>query len=338
MRLYPVFIPHAGCPHRCVFCSQWQPGGGVGQPSIVEVSVALEKMLPCRGDGEVAFYGGSFTLLPVGLQRGYLEAVAPFIRNGRVAGIRVSTRPDAVPPGTAEELAALGVTTVELGCQSFSPEVLRLSGRGHDERVASDAFSLLRQAGLAVGLQMMPGLPGSDRIEAMTSLAVALALAPDFLRIYPTVVLRDTGLAQWYREGRYSPLSLAEAVDWCAEMLWRCRRAGVPVIRLGLQATPELDGGEDWLAGPYHSAFGQLVRSRLWLRGLTRVLTLTGARQAAVHPSELADAIGHRRGNLQNLHLNFGDFKLVPHPGVAKWQIVLDGQEFSLMNLATYEG
>lgn len=338
MRLYPIFIPHAGCPHRCVFCSQRQLGGGVELPSVADVSTTLGEMLPRQGDGEVAFYGGTFTLLPSVLQQGYLASVAPFISSGRVAGVRVSTRPDALPPGAAEDLAARGVTTVELGCQSFSPMVLRLAGRGHDERVAVDAVGRLRQAGLVVGLQLMPGLPGGDRTEAMNSLAVALALAPDFLRIYPAVVLRHTVLAQWYHAGRYAPLSLDEAVDWCAEMLWRCWQVDMPVIRLGLQSTPELDAGDSWLAGPYHPAFGQLVRSRLWLRALMRAVTLTGARQATVHPAELADAIGHRRENLHAMQQQFGEFKLAPQSALEKGQLFLNGQKFSLMNLSTYEG
>jgi len=314
MRLYPFFIPHAGCPHRCVFCSQRQSGGGAEQPSVADVSAALAKMLPSRGDGEVAFYGGS------------------------VAGVRISTRPDAVPPGMAEGLAAQGVTTVELGCQSFSPLVLRLAGRGHDERVAADAVGRLRKAGLAVGLQLMPGLPGGDRAEAMSSLTMALALGPDFLRIYPAVVLRHTELAQRYRTGRYTPLSLNEAVDWCAEMLWRCWQVDMPVIRLGLQATPELDAGDDWLAGPYHPAFGQLVRSRLWLQTLMGAATLTGARKATVHPADLGDAIGHRRENLRTMQQNFGEFSLAPHSGLEKGHVVLDGQKFSLTNFLTYKG
>jgi histone acetyltransferase (RNA polymerase elongator complex component) len=338
VRLYPFYIPHAGCPHRCVFCAQRQPGGGVEQPSSSEVSEVLEAMLPCCGDGEVAFYGGTFTLLPARQQRGYLETVAPFIRSGRVAGIRVSTRPDAMPAGAAEGLAACGVTTVELGCQSFSADVLRLSGRGHDERAAASAVDRLRCAGLAVGLQLMPGLPGGDRAEAMASLATALALAPDFLRIYPTVVLPDTALANAYLDGRYCPVSLEAAVDWCAEMLWRGRRTGVPAIRLGLQATPELDQGEGWLAGPYHPAFGQLVRSRLWLRALRRGLELTGARRAAVHPAELADAIGHRRYNIHALQRQFGDFTLAPQPDLLKGHLALNGQSYQLMHLSTYEG
>jgi len=338
VRLYPFFIPHAGCPHRCLFCSQQQPGGGDEPLSPAVVSGALEQMLPRCGDGEVAFYGGTFTLLPIAQQQAWLEAVAPFVRSGRVAGIRVSTRPDALAPGLAEWLAGLGVTTVELGCQSFAADVLHLAGRGHDEREAATAVCRLRRAGLAVGLQLMPGLPGGDRAEAMASLATALALAPDFLRIYPTVVLRDTGLAQLYLDGRYCPIPLEEAVDWCAEMLWHCRRAGVPVIRLGLQATPELDGGEALLAGPYHPAFGQLVRSRLWLRALLRGMAVTDAYLVAVHPAELADAIGHRRGNLCELQRRFSDFTLVPDSALPRGHLALNGQDFLLMNLSAYEG
>lgn len=302
------------------------------------MSRTLDRLLPRSGDGEVAFYGGTFTLLPAARQQAWLEAVAPFIRSGRVAGIRASTRPDALPPGSAEWLAGHGVTTVELGCQSFSAEVLRLAGRGHDERAAAAAVCRLRRAGLAVGLQLMPGLPGGDRAETMGSLAAALTLSPDFLRIYPTVVLRDTGLAQLYLDGRYRPVDLDEAVDWCAEVLWRCRRAGMPVIRLGLQATPELDGGKVLLAGPYHPAFGQLVRSRLWLRALSRGLAATGARRAAVHPSELADAIGHRRGNLCTLQRRFGDFILETQPDLPRGHLTLGGQDFLLLNLSAYEG
>lgn len=298
----------------------------------------MDRLLPRGGGGEVAFYGGTFTLLPAGEQQAYLEAVAPFVNSGRVAGVRVSTRPDALPAGAAAWLSGLGVTTVELGCQSFAADILRQSGRGHDERAAAVAVARLRHAGLAVGLQLMPGLPGGDRAEALASLAAALALTPDFIRIYPTVVLRGTALARLYLAGRFSPVGLEEAVDWCAEMLWRCRQAGTPVIRLGLQASPELDSGAALLAGPYHPAFGQLVRSRLWLRALERLLGATGDRRVALHPADLADAIGHRRSNLDALQRRFGDCTLQPHTELPRGHLALGGQHFSLLHLSAYEG
>jgi len=294
--------------------------------------------LPACGDGEVAFYGGTFTLLPRWRQAAYLEAVAPFVSAGRVAGVRISTRPDAVSEEDAAWLAGQGVSTVELGCQSFSPTVLRLSGRGHGPEAAGSAVSALRRVGLALGLQLMPGLPGGGREEAMTSLAAALELTPDFLRIYPTVVLRGTALEQLYAVGAYRPFELEQAVDCCAEMLWRCEQARVPVIRTGLQAAPELDSTRLLVAGPYHPAFGQLVRSRLWLRALIRGRQLTGDALAAVNPADISDALGHRRGNLIEMRRRFGPFSIESQPVLPRGTLSLGGELFPRLSLSAYEG
>lgn len=295
MQVFPVFLAQAGCPQQCIFCSRWQVAGGTEAAAPQAVAARLAAQLPASGEGEIAFYGGSFTALEPRLQEGYLAAAAPFLAAGRIAGLRVSTRPDAVDVVTARRLAAAGVRTVELGCQSFSDAVLAASGRGHDAAAAARAVAALRDAGLGVGLQLMPGLPGADGDEARASLATALALAPDFLRIYPTVVLAGSRLAEAWQQGAYRPLGLAAAVELCADLLLSCRRAGVPVIRLGLQGDAELDRGV--LAGPYHPAFGQLVIARLWRRALHR-LALQGGGPVDVPQRELSDAIGHRRSNL----------------------------------------
>lgn len=338
MRLYPFFIPHAGCPHRCLFCRQEHTTGQDAAPTPGEVVCDLETMLPRGGEGEVAFYGGTFTLLPPAEQRAYLAAVAPFLRDRRVGGVRVSTRPDALSSEAVALLRDGGVTTVEVGCQSFSAEVLRRSGRGHGPQAAGGAVARLREAGLAVGLQLMPGLPGGCRVEAVGSLHRALALKPDFVRIYPAVVLKGAALEAAFDAGHYRPLDLEEAVETCAELLWLCRRHGTPVIRLGLQGTPELDGGQAWVAGPYHPAFGQLVRSRLWRRALERAAHESGGRVARVHPADLADARGHRRSNLEFLQERFGAFSIDPFPDVPRESTVLAGRSFALMDLAGYEG
>lgn len=338
MRLYPFFIPHAGCPHRCLFCRQRDASGQVAAPRPGEVASALGGMLPSRGDGEAAFYGGTFTLLPEALQRAYLGAVSPFVRAGRVAGMRVSTRPDALSSAAVALLRDAGVTTVEVGCQSFSSEVLERSGRGHGPDAAGGAVARLREAGLAVGLQLMPGLPGGCRREAIDSLCRAIDLRPDFLRIYPTVVLKGTPLEDAYRAGSYRPLDLDGGVELCAELLWRCRRSGMPVIRLGLQGTPGLDGGEEWVAGPYHPAFGQLVRSRLWRRALERAAVASGQHRVLVHPADLADAMGHRRANLDFLRERFGAFRIEPAPQLSRECLVVGERCCSLDDLAGYQG
>ncbi|MEZ4599458.1 MAG: radical SAM protein [Syntrophotaleaceae bacterium] len=310
MKIYPFFIPHAGCPHRCRFCQQNSLSGVSRAPAPEEVCVALEKILPDKGEGEAAFFGGTFTLLASERQKAYLDQVAPFIRSGRLSGIRVSTRPDAISRENAGLLKECGVTTVELGCQSFSPAVLSLVQRGHGPDAAAIAVPILREQGLKVGLQLMPGLPGGDRKEAVFSLRRALALNPDFLRIYPAVVLKGTELEQVWRKGDFQPLALETAIDVCADLLLDCLAVGIPVIRLGLQSTEELDRGDLLLAGPYHPAFGQLVQSRLWRRALDREMALMGAAAIQVHPADLGNAVGHRRENLHYLQGRYPGFSL----------------------------
>jgi histone acetyltransferase (RNA polymerase elongator complex component) len=336
VRVYPFFIPHAGCPHRCLFCQQQRTSGQAAAPSPEEVGRGLEELLPSTGSGEVAFYGGTFTLLPEPLQRAYLERVGHFVHTGRISGIRVSTRPDALGERAVKFLAGMGVTTVEMGCQSFSAEVLNRSGRGHGAQEAEGAVERLRRIGLGVGLQLMPGLPGGDREEAKLSLERALSLRPDFLRIYPSVVLKNTPLENLYLSGDYRPLSLETAVDWCAELLWRCRRAGVAVIRMGLQGTPELDRGEGWVAGPYHPAFGQLVRSFLWLRAMEKGMEKVGLGAVEVNPADRADALGHRRENIVFLQRRFGNLAIIANPAVSREHLSFGGRIFPLAELAAY--
>jgi histone acetyltransferase (RNA polymerase elongator complex component) len=336
VRIFPFFIPHAGCPHRCLFCQQEHTTGRNVSPSAEEVEHCLEGMLPPAGDGEVAFYGGTFTLLPRSTQSAYLETIDPFIRAGRISGIRVSTRPDALEDSVVNYLAGMGVTTVELGCQSFSAEVLHLSERGHGSDEAEGAVRRLRKAGISVGLQLMPGLPGGDRREAKFSLERALALAPDFLRIYPAVVFKNTGLETLFRLGSYRPLPLETAVDWCAELFWRCRKVGVPVIRLGLQGTPALDQGKSWVSGPYHPAFGQLVRSHLWLRALEKVALEEGAVAVEINPADRADALGHRRSNIIRMLQRFGNFTISANPDVSRGRLAFQSRTEELDNLAAY--
>ncbi len=298
MKVYPFFIPHVGCPHRCRYCQQQEVSGHSIALSPEQVGKDLALVLPEKGSGEVAFYGGSFTLLEPGRQRDYLQQVKPFIANGQVSGVRISTRPDGISDEHLDLLQEGGVTTVELGCQSFSDIVLETVERGYGAQIVAPAVAMLRSRSFQVGLQLMPGLPGADMREAIQSLRQALDLDPDFLRIYPAVVLRGTAMEDDYLKGGYRPLDLDEAVDLCAEMLWHCRQAAVPVIRLGLQATASLVPDQALVAGPYHPAFGALVRSRLWRRALASTLAGQGAFEIRVHPSDLSDVLDQRRGNL----------------------------------------
>lgn len=316
-RVYPVFLPRSGCPQECLFCDQRRISGTRQPPTPSQVAAWLEARLPACGDGEIAFFGGSFTLLPEELQQDHLAVARRFVRAGRVAGIRVSTRPDGLQPQQLAGLGAAGVTTVEVGCQSFSDRVLQRSGRGHDAACLQRGLADLARSGLRVGLQLMPGLPGGDLAEALASLNAALSWRPAFLRIYPALVLRGTGLADLLRAGRFRPLSLEEGVDWSAEMLMRCELAGVPVIRLGLLGDPHWSAaGSPVLAGPWHPAFGQLVQSRIWLRLLEAVLPPAGKPIVQVPRRRLSDLVGQRRQNLQRLQQVCPGMTLKADPGL----------------------
>jgi histone acetyltransferase (RNA polymerase elongator complex component) len=253
---------------------------------------------------EVAFFGGSFTRLPRELQYGLLKPLEPLVRSGEVSSIRVSTRPDALDPATVGFLAVSGVSLVELGVQSMDDRALQSSGRGHTAQDAVDAFASLRAAGLRVGAQMMPGLPGERAADAVVSFRRVLSLRPDLLRIYPALVLHGTELARMYQDGRYRPLQLEDAVDLCKTMLHDAARAGIPVVRVGLQPTDGLSRGAVVVAGPYHPALRQLAEGERWfdlLRLVTRDISSGEVLTIYTSRSEVSDVVGQKRKNIIRL-------------------------------------
>jgi histone acetyltransferase (RNA polymerase elongator complex component) len=333
MKIFPVFIPNSGCPVGCVFCDQSLNSGVVQAPTPEEVVWMLEQLLPDGGIDQVAFYGGSFTALPMMVQDRYLQAVHPFLLSGQVGGIRLSTRPDCIDPEGAVRLRRSGVETVELGCQSFSDKVLAVSGRGCRAEVHGKAVRLLRDAGLIVGIQLMPGLPGGEEGEALDSLQKALLLKPDFVRVYPTVVLAGTRLAEDWLAGRYLPMTLEYAVEVCGDMALLCHEASVPILRFGLQASADLDSG-GVLSGPYHPAFGQLVQSSLWLRAMTQLMLDTTGTVVQVHPHDLSTVLGQKRCNLERLRKQNSGFKIESCATVKRGQLCINHTTVEMMAFA----
>lgn len=258
--IIPIFIPFGGCPHQCVFCDQKGITGKAGIPGADEVRQTIEAYLSTwkgKGEKEAAFYGGSFTGLPLETQKTLLDAAGDYVRTGRLSSLRLSTRPDYISAEIAAFLREHLVSTVELGAQSMSDEVLRKSGRGHTAGQTAEAVRVLKGSGITTGLQLMPGLPGDTPASFMLTVKEAIRLAPGFVRLYPSLVLRDTPLHRMYLSGEYTPWDLAETVDACAEAKRLFDDARVPVIRMGLQTTDELV--ESIIAGPYHPSFRQLV-------------------------------------------------------------------------------
>ncbi|MCM0084343.1 radical SAM protein [Geomonas sp. Red32] len=310
--LVPFFIPHLGCPHRCIFCDQVKIAGArsvLPDPAELRGRIAEYRSAAPGRALEVAFYGGTFTALPIEDQRRLLEPLQPLIACREVQSVRLSTRPDAIDPGTVSFLLSMGVTTVELGVQSMDGQVLTRSRRGHTAADVERAVSLLAEGGVSVGIQLMPGLPGDSEERSLASLRRVLALSPSFLRIYPALVIDGTELADLYLRGEYRPLSLDEAVSVSKKMLTAARKAGVPVVRMGLQPTAELEAPGVILAGPYHPAFRQLVEGELMYdRACELAAGLPAGSEVtfAVSRGKVSDLVGQRRLNVKRLTERFG--------------------------------
>lgn len=304
--IIPFFIPHAGCPHTCLFCDQQLISGEQALlPTPEQVRATAQEWL-ARSPGrpaEVAFYGGSFTLLPQQTQEQLLDAVQPLLAEGAVQGIRLSTRPDALSAASLDFLALHQVRTIEVGVQSLDDEVLQRSGRGHTAQQALDAILRVAASGFQVGAQLLPGLPGDTVIKAMNSLQGVLAAGAEFLRIYPAVVLAGTGLAELYRQGSYAPPDLETGVGWCARLLQAAYQSERPVIRIGLQADDGLVAGLTILAGCWHPALGQLVQGKLFCDlALQLASQLDSADEVVVqcHPKRFSEVRGHGNCNLHH--------------------------------------
>lgn len=292
--IIPIFVPHLGCPHKCVFCNQNHISGAIKVTDAEFVRQEVSRF----PSSEVAFYGGSFTCIPVSQQEELLTAAAGH-------RIRLSTRPDAVSKEILQRLIRCGVETVELGAQSMDDDVLRASGRGHTSADVVNASAMVKGAGLHLILQMMTGLPGDSREKTIATANRIADCKPDGVRIYPTVIVKDTELYDMWIEGKYREHTVEEAVEWCSEILPVFESRNIPIIRLGLNPTDDLSAG-DAVGGAYHPALGELVRSRV-MRNLLEEKVSEAVKSGkkdvvlSVPADKLSQAIGQHRCNVEYL-------------------------------------
>lgn len=301
--ILPVFVSHMGCPHQCVFCNQFKIAGAWEPPTFERLlRDALDWKASSGVTPELAFYGGSFTAIEEKLQLDLLLHAKVLKDQGFIHSIRLSTRPDALSDKTLVRLKAYSVDTIEIGMQSLCDEVLLASGRGHDAWTAKDAVRRVKEAGFKVGGQLMVGLPGDTPQRAIKSASALIALEPDFVRIYPTAVVRDTPLEALYRSGQYVPWEMDVCLDVVAEMLMLFDGAAIPVIRIGLQAEDNLSQG-DVVAGLYHPALGEMVKARVYRKKMEALLRKKEKDEIvfAVGERMLSQAIGQHRANISYL-------------------------------------
>lgn len=230
---------------------------------------AVETALRKKGyTYEIAFFGGSFTAIDREYMLSLLQAAYDYVKDGTVKGIRISTRPDCIDTEVLDILKKYGVTSIELGAQSMDDEVLTANFRGHTAQDVADASRLIKEYGFELGLQMMTGLYLDTDEKAVQTAQKIIDLAPDTVRIYPTVVLKGTYLAKLYDDEVYKPQTVDDAADLCTKLVPMFKNAGIRVIRLGLHSSPELK--KNMVAGAFHDSFGEIVKSRYMLNRILK--------------------------------------------------------------------
>jgi len=333
--IIPVFLPHIGCPHQCAFCNQSAITSIKRQiPSPEKLHKIVNNFLKYKGKDrnlvQIAFFGGNFMGLKAADIESLLHETGKFVTAGSVDSLRFSTRPDTINNETLDILSPFPVSTIELGVQSMDDHVLAISKRGHTSADTKKAVRLLKERNYEIGLQMMVGLPGDDETKAQLTGRRIAEMSPDFVRIYPTVVLAGSLLAKWYQNGKYAPIPLEQCISLVKKLYLLFCENDIKVIRMGLQASEDLEKGSEILAGPYHSAFGHLVFSRIFLDMATAILesevSIRDEVCIKVHPRAISKMRGLKNINIEILKRKFNikSIKVIPEIFLAEDSLIIN--------------
>lgn len=267
-KIIPIFVPHLGCPNDCIFCNQKKITSVSTSMTEEKAREIIEEHLETLDSNkfslEISFFGGTFTGIEKSDQKKLLSVALEYKNARKIDRIRLSTRPDRIDFSIIEILKEHKVDIVELGVQSLDDEVLRLANRGHSAADVKDAVKSLKDNNFTIGIQVMPGLLGTNFLSDLQTLNQVIDLSPDFVRLYPTLVIEGTRLRELYELGQYEPLALEKATEFCKIAYILFKASGIKIIRMGLQPTDGIAWGKDVIAGPFHPAFKSIVLSSFY--------------------------------------------------------------------------
>ncbi|MBR3144714.1 MAG: radical SAM protein [Clostridia bacterium] len=319
-----IFVPHIGCPNMCSFCNQRHITGVYIAPHAEDVDKAVKIAVSSNNynptDTEIAFFGGSFTAINRNYMISLLESAYKYVKDKTVKGIRISTRPDAINEEILSLLKYYGVTAIELGAQSLNEKVLKSNNRGHSAKDVYNASKLIKDYAFSLGIQMMTGLYRDTDENAIKTAKEIIAIAPDTVRIYPTIVLKDTDLAALYDDKKYMPQTLDEAVNLCAKLYLMFEENNIKVIRLGLHHIDK----EAYIAGPWHPSFSELCQSKLFLDKVLSMLKKPGKYNIFVSNENISKMIGQSKSNIEVLKEKGYDCKIIKNNNLTGFQILTE--------------
>lgn len=324
-----------GCPNICSFCNQHTISSTRSAPTAEQVDELLSKAYERIADEEkrmnteIAFFGGSFTAIDREYMTSLLECAEKYLHREKrsgFSGIRISTRPDCIDEEILMLLKRYGVRAIELGAQSMSDRVLEMNRRGHTAEDVIKASMLIKKHGFELGLQMMVGLYGSTDIDEYHTMTEFIKLHPDTARIYPVAVLEGTYLAELYRRGEYTLYPFEKAVNICAVILCGLTSADINVIRLGLHAE---DGvSENAVAGFYHPAFGEIVRSEIVKNNILKYYMSEADHSQPLYVEAnkalIGAVYGHKRSNREYFSSAAMDVRISENNALAKDEISIN--------------
>ncbi|AXU78700.1 TPA: elongator complex protein 3 [Clostridioides difficile] len=340
-RIIPIFVPHKGCPHDCIFCNQKKITGVSTDVTSEDARNIIEECLETidkDADVEIAFFGGSFTAIDINIQKSLLSVAKEYVEKGLVKDIRMSTRPDCIDEDILSMLKEYKTSIIELGVQSLDEKVLLDSIRGHQSEIVYKSSKMIKNSGIKLGLQMMIGLPADTEEKCIFTAKKFVELKPDCVRVYPTLVVKDTGLEKLMEQNKYNPFTLEESVNIVKKVLVLFYVNNINVIRVGLQATDDIQIGKAVLAGPYHPAFRELVEADMIKDYLEFVIFQNkNIKQMLVKSNKknISKIIGNKKTNVKYMEEKFGVLLKTQESDldINQLEIVLDGKSLISANM-----
>ncbi|HBE8639684.1 radical SAM protein [Clostridioides difficile] len=340
-RIVPIFVPHKGCPHDCIFCNQKKITGVSTDVTSEDARNIIEECLETidkDADVEIAFFGGSFTAIDIDIQKSLLSVAKEYVEKGLVKDIRMSTRPDCIDEDILSMLKEYKTSIIELGVQSLDEKVLLDSIRGHQSEIVYKSSKMIKNSGIKLGLQMMIGLPADTEEKCIFTAKKFVELKPDCVRVYPTLVVKDTGLEKLMEQNKYNPFTLEESVNIVKKVLVLFYVNNINVIRVGLQATDDIQIGKAVLAGPYHPAFRELVEADMIKDYLEFVILQNkNIKQMLVKSNKknISKIIGNKKTNVKYMEEKFGVLLKTQESDldINQLEIVLDGKSLISANM-----
>lgn len=332
----PIFISHFGCPNACVFCNQKKINGRETDVTIEDIRNTIDEylqILPEDSYKEVAFFGGTFTGISIEKQKEYLVEVNKYLKKGLIQGIRLSTRPDYINKEVMEQLKKYGVTTIELGVQSLDEDVLKKSARYYPVEMVYKACEMIKSYDIDLGIQLMPGLPGSTFEKDIESAKIVIDIKPQNARVYPTLIIKETEMEKMYQRGEYQVFSLEEAIRRCRKICALLEINGINIIRVGLQPSEDLRNGGVAVEGAFHPAFRELVDGEIYFEFLKRIKEKDKFLDIKANEKNISKIIGINKKNSTRL----GKFDLSIDRSLSVFEIVVNGKKYTRNNILKEE-